>query len=120
VERIHEMGEMVETVLGMWDGIQVHSSIHTVEKELEYEDLPTNTFTRADVTKEHSESSSRVSRSLLGKGREEWVGGFGRLLRVCNFPLSYTHRNPIRKRHMSPSNLDTHLEYSFVQMILYG
>ena len=41
---------MVETVLGMRDGIivQVHSSFHTVEKELEYKDLLTSTFTEAD------------------------------------------------------------------------
>ena len=42
------MGETTETVLGMWDGIQVHSSFHTDVKELEYKDLLTRTFTQAD------------------------------------------------------------------------
>ena len=42
-ERVQEMGEMVETVLGMRDGIQVHSSFHTHVKELEYKDLLTRT-----------------------------------------------------------------------------
>ena len=27
--------------------------------------------------------------------------GFGRLIVVCNYPLSYTCGNPSRKRHMS-------------------
>ena len=31
----------------------------------------------------------------------EWVSGFGRLIPVCNYPLSYTCGNPSRKRHMS-------------------
>ena len=42
------MGETVETVLGMWDGILVHSSFHTDVKELEYKDLLTNNFTQTD------------------------------------------------------------------------
>ena len=46
VERGQEMGENVEIVLGMRDGIQVHSSFHTDVKELEYKDLLTWTFTR--------------------------------------------------------------------------
>jgi hypothetical protein len=48
VERVQELEEMVETVLGMWEGIQVHCSFHTVEKELEYKDLLTSVFTQAD------------------------------------------------------------------------
>jgi hypothetical protein len=48
VERVQEMGETVETVLGLRDGIQVHSSFHTDVKELEYKDLLTSTFTLAD------------------------------------------------------------------------
>ena len=39
---------MEETVLGIRDGIQVYSSFHTDEKELEYKDLLTNTFTLSD------------------------------------------------------------------------
>ena len=39
---------MEETVLGIRDGIQVYSSFHTDEKELEYKDLLTNTFTQVD------------------------------------------------------------------------
>ena len=35
-ERVQDMGELVETVLGMRDGIQVHTSFHTDVKELEY------------------------------------------------------------------------------------
>ncbi len=31
VERVQEMGETVETVLGLWYGIQVHSVFHTVQ-----------------------------------------------------------------------------------------
>ena len=46
VERVQEMGETVETVVG-W-GIQVSSSFHTDVKELEYQDLLTSTFTQAD------------------------------------------------------------------------
>ena len=42
------MGENVEIVLGIRDGIQVHSSFHTDVKELEYKDLLTNAFTQAD------------------------------------------------------------------------
>jgi hypothetical protein len=34
-ERVQEMGETVETVLGFLDGIQVHSSFHIDVKELE-------------------------------------------------------------------------------------
>ena len=49
------------------------------------------------LTLEHS--SSGVSRSE-GEG-EEWVRGFGRLLPVCNYPLSCTCGNPSRKRHMT-------------------
>ncbi len=50
MERVQEMGDTVtvETVLGLWDGIQVHSSFHTDVKEMEYKDLLTNTFTQAD------------------------------------------------------------------------
>jgi hypothetical protein len=48
VERVQEMEEMVETVLGMWDGIQVHCFFHTVENDLEYKDLLTSVFTQAD------------------------------------------------------------------------
>jgi hypothetical protein len=44
-ERVQEMGETVETVLGFRDGVQVHSSFHTDVKELEYKDLLTSTFT---------------------------------------------------------------------------
>jgi hypothetical protein len=44
-------------------------------------------------------SSSGVSRSE-GEG-EEWVREFGRLLAVCNYPLSCTCGNPSRKRHMT-------------------
>jgi hypothetical protein len=43
-------------------------------------------------------SSSRAPR--LEGGGEKWVRGFGRLLAVCNHPLSYTCENPSRKRHM--------------------
>ena len=46
VERGQEMGENVEIVLGIRDGIQVHSSFHTDVKELEYKDLLTSTFTQ--------------------------------------------------------------------------
>ncbi len=46
VERVQEMGEPVETVVG-W-GIQVPSSFHTDVKELEYQDLLTSTFTQTD------------------------------------------------------------------------
>ncbi len=48
VERVKEMGSTAENVLGMRDGIQVHSSFHTDVKEMEYKDLLTNTFTQAD------------------------------------------------------------------------
>jgi hypothetical protein len=37
VERVQEMGEMVQTVLGIRDGIRVHSSFHTVENCFYYE-----------------------------------------------------------------------------------
>ncbi len=43
------MGETVETVLGLWDGIQMHSSFHTDVKEVEYKDLLTSTFTQTDT-----------------------------------------------------------------------
>ena len=46
MERGQEMGENVEIVLGIRDGIQVHSSFHTDVKELEYKDLLTSTFTQ--------------------------------------------------------------------------
>ena len=52
MERVQEMGETTETVLGMWDGIQVHSSFHTDVKELEYKDLLTNTFTQTDYERD--------------------------------------------------------------------
>jgi hypothetical protein len=48
MERVHEIGEMVETVLGIRNGIQVHSSFHTVENELKYKDVLTITFTQTD------------------------------------------------------------------------
>ena len=48
VERAQEMLETVETVLGVWDGKQVHSSFHTDVNEKEYKDLLTSTFTQAD------------------------------------------------------------------------
>ena len=35
----------------------------------------------------------------MGEG-DEWVRGFGRLLVVWNYPLSYTCGNPCRKWHM--------------------
>ena len=38
-----DMEETVETVQGLRDGIQVHSSFHTHVKELEYKDLLTRT-----------------------------------------------------------------------------
>ncbi len=40
--------ETVENILGLRDGIQVHSSFHTDVKELKYQDLLTSTFTLAD------------------------------------------------------------------------
>ena len=42
------MGEMVENVQEMGDGIQVHPSFHTDVKELEYKDLMMRTFTQPD------------------------------------------------------------------------
>ena len=39
VESVQEMGETAETVLGIRDGIQVHSSFHPDVKELEHKDL---------------------------------------------------------------------------------
>ena len=45
MERVQEMGETVENVLGMPNRIQVQSSFHTDVKELEYKDLLTSTFT---------------------------------------------------------------------------
>ncbi len=45
MESVQEMVETVETVLGMWDGIEVYSSFHSDVKTLEYKDLLTNTFT---------------------------------------------------------------------------
>jgi hypothetical protein len=47
VDSVQEMGT-VETVLGIRNGIQVHSSFHTDVKEMEYKDLLKNTFTQAD------------------------------------------------------------------------
>ena len=52
MERVQEMGETVENVLGMPDRIQVQSSFHTDVKELEYKDLLTSTFTQADHERE--------------------------------------------------------------------
>jgi len=48
VERVQEMGETVETVLRLRDGIPVHCSFHTDLKVLEYKDLLTSTFTLVD------------------------------------------------------------------------
>jgi hypothetical protein len=45
VESVQEMGT-VETVMGIRNGIQVHSSFHTDVKEMEYKDLLTNIFTQ--------------------------------------------------------------------------
>jgi len=42
------MGEMVENVQEIGDGIQVHSSCHADVKELEYKVLMMSTFTQAD------------------------------------------------------------------------
>jgi hypothetical protein len=48
VTRVQEMGETVETVLGLRDGEVVHSYFHTDVQELEYKDLLTSTFTKTD------------------------------------------------------------------------
>jgi hypothetical protein len=48
LERGQQMGEMVENVQEMGDGIQVHPSFHTDVKELEYKDLMMRTFTQPD------------------------------------------------------------------------
>ena len=40
------MGEMVENIQKMGDGMQVHPLFRTDEKKLEYKDLMMNTFTQ--------------------------------------------------------------------------
>ncbi len=68
MEAGQEMGETVETVLGMWDGIQVYSSFHTDVKELEYKDFLTSTLTRAFTKADHETVIKN-----WGRGRSERV-----------------------------------------------
>ena len=60
------MGETVETVLEIRDGIQVHSSFHTQVKELVYKDLLTNTFTQADHERDMKNGTQRHVFLVLG------------------------------------------------------
>ena len=64
---------------------------------------PTTYIYRYSHSLTNHHSSSRVSRSE-GEG-EEWVRGFGRLLAVWNYPLSYTCGRPSRKWHMVNKDL---------------
>ena len=65
MERGQEMGENVEIVLGIRDGIQVRSSFHTNVKDLEnYKDLLTSTSTQADHATRHGHEKLWVKRWL--------------------------------------------------------
>ena len=64
MERVQEMGETVETVLGMWDGIQIHSSFHTDEKEMEYKDLLTSTRVECHMDPTISKASTGKRRTV--------------------------------------------------------
>jgi hypothetical protein len=81
----------------------IFNSTFDADQKSSHDDYRTCSYRYShSVTLEHS--SSRVSRSE-GEG-DEWVRGLSRLQPVCNYPLSCTYGNPIRKWHMSNKACD--------------
>jgi hypothetical protein len=67
--------ETVENILGLRDGIQVHSSFHTDVKELKYQDLLTSTFTLADHERGMQTGGQKMSAAAEKKRLLQMVGG---------------------------------------------
>ena len=83
---VQEMGETVVTVLGMWDGIQVHSSFHGDVQEQEYKDLLTNTFTQADHERDMKNWGVKYSYPQCVFYTHTWVSFFVGPGRVSHGP----------------------------------